>query len=111
MRVDPDALRVYARTCDRSADWVREPVRMSVDHPSFIPSGAWDGGRMTTLLQLQDALDDTRETYDRVRLSVLGRLLEISGELRDTGDRLRESADSYEAVDETSAGRLQQLWP
>jgi hypothetical protein len=111
MRVDPDALRVYARTCDRSGDWVRQPVHMSVDHPSFIRPDAWDGGWITVLLQLQGALNDMRETYDRVRISILGGLQETSSDLHGTGDRLRESADNYETVDEESREELEHLWP
>lgn len=109
MEIDPDLLRQYGRDCDGSSSQV-DHARSYHDRHSIVAPGAWQGGNLVWLLQLQSALDDMRDTYERVRERMVGRMSTIRDDLSTTAETLRVVADEAEQGDVVSAERLAELW-
>jgi hypothetical protein len=110
MRIDPDWLREYGRECDGSASEV-SLSRGELDGASWITPSEWGGGVLVDLLQLQNALDDMRDTYDHVRHRMLDRVSLVADDLRQTDETLRMLADEAERDDQIAKERLENLWP
>lgn len=109
MEIDTDLLRQYGRDCDNAAAGV-EHARSYQDRHSVIPPTAWQGGNLVLLLQLQSALDDMRDSYERVRERILERMSAIEEDLGDTAETLRDVAREADEGELVSAERLEELW-